>query len=167
MMWWMKWSAGLAVDHGSDLGKELIMADASAQQPSAPPPTSVGQVMRPALTTVEQDAHVAAAAYLMKRAGATAVVIIDNAQTKRPLGIITEADIVRVVADGKDVNDVRVRDLMTSSPIVCQATTNIRDAGESMLAGQFRHLPVVDEAGLVGIVDIGDVSRALLSPPGP
>lgn len=143
------------------------MADASAQQPSVPPPTAVAQVMKPALTTVEQDAHVAAAAYLMKRAGATAIVIIDDAQSKRPLGIITEADIVRVVADGKDVNDVRVRDLMTSGPTVCEETTSIRDAGESMLAGRFRHLPVVDDAGVVGIIDIGDVSRALLGRPGP
>jgi CBS domain-containing protein len=124
-------------------------------------PALVADVMRPALTTVEQDAHVAAAAYLMKHAGATALVVIDNEQSRRPLGIITEADIVRVVADGKDVNDYRIRELMTSGLTVCNASTSIRQAAESMMDGGFRHLPVVDDDGLVGIVDVGDVSRAL------
>jgi CBS domain-containing protein len=127
-------------------------------------PTTVAQVMHPAVTTVEQDAHVAAAAYLMKKDAATAVVVIDDVQSKHPIGILTEADIVRVVADGRDVNDVRIRELMTSSPIVCDAATTIQTAAKSMADGRFRHLPVVDQGGVVGIIDIGDVSRALLGP---
>ncbi|HEY3087402.1 MAG TPA: CBS domain-containing protein [Jatrophihabitantaceae bacterium] len=137
------------------------MTQALPPQPT-PAATTVGQVMRPALTTVEPQAHVAAAAYLMKRAGATALVVVDGEETKRPLGIITEADIVRVVADGKDVNDVRIRDLMTSGLTVCDERTSIRDAARSMIDGRFRHLPVVGDAGVVGIIEIGDVSRALL-----
>ena len=70
--------------------------------------------MRPAVTTVEQGDHVAAAAYLMKHAGAAALMVVDP-QTSQPRGIITEADIARVVADGKNVNDVRVHDLMTEN----------------------------------------------------
>jgi CBS domain-containing protein len=134
-------------------------------QASVQPPETVAQVMQPAVTTVEMDAHVAAAAYLMKHARATAVVVVDGDQTKRPLGILTEADIVRVVADGKDVNDIRIRDLMTHGPTVCDETTTVHDAARSMFDGRFRHLPVVDQGGdVVGMVDIGDVSRALLGP---
>ncbi len=98
----------------------------------------------------------------MKHAGATALVVIDGEPTRQPVGIITEADIVRIVADGKDVNDVRIRDLMTSRPTVCLGTNSIRDAAQVMMTGGFRHLPVVDDSGLVGMVDISDVSRALL-----
>ncbi len=81
------------------------MTDAFAQQSfQAPPdPATVANVMRPPLTTVEQAAHAAAAAYLMKHAGATALIVLD-AQTGQPIGIITQADIARAVADGKDVN---------------------------------------------------------------
>ena len=144
------------------------MTGASAQQPprqrSDAPPT-VADVMQPALSTVKPDDHLAAAAYLMHQAGATAVVVVDGEQAMRPLGLITEADIVRAVAEGKDVNDVRIRDLMTTDPTVITAATSVRDAAGSMLAGHFRHLPVVDNGGLIGIVDIGDVSRALLDPP--
>ena len=136
------------------------MADASAQHP-APPPATVADVMRPPVTTVEQNDHAAAAAYLMKGAGATAL-IVTQMQTGQPIGIITEADISHAVADGKNPNDVRIYQLMTPRPTVVNTTTSIRDAAEVMTSGRFRHLPVVGDAGLVGIVDITDVCLALL-----
>jgi CBS domain-containing protein len=55
--------------------------------------------MHPPVTTVNQNDHVTAAAYLMKRADATAL-IVTQAQTGEPIGIITEADISHAVADG-------------------------------------------------------------------
>jgi CBS domain-containing protein len=119
--------------------------------------------MRPSLTTVEQQGHVAAAAYLMKHAGATALMVLD-AQNDQPVGIITEADIAHAVADGKDVNSARIYELMTTRPTVIKTTTNVRAAAKLMTSGHFRHLPVVGDAGLVGIVDISDVCRALLEP---
>jgi CBS domain-containing protein len=145
------------------------MAGDSAQEPSAPPQralATVGDVMQPPLTTVDQNDHVAAAAYLMKHAGATALVVLDGQETNRPVGIITEADIVHTVADGKNPNDVRIHDLMTISPTVVEQTMSVRDAAETMVAGHFRHLPVVGRTGLTGIVDIRDVCRALLDPAG-
>jgi CBS domain-containing protein len=135
----------------------------SLQQP--PALATAADVMRPALTTVEPGAHLAAAAYLMKHAGASALVVVDDEQDKRPVGLITEADIVQAVADGKDMNDVRIQDLMTTRPTVISATTSIRDAARSMITGHFRHLPVVGDAGLIGMVDIADVCGALLDPP--
>jgi CBS domain-containing protein len=122
--------------------------------------------MQPPLTTVDQNDHVAAAAYLMRHAGATALVVLDGQDTNRPVGIITEADIVHTVADGKDPNNVRIRDLMTTSMTVVEQTTSIRDAAETMVTGHFRHLPVVGSTGLTGMVDIRDVCRALLDPAG-
>jgi CBS domain-containing protein len=136
------------------------MADAPAQHP-APRPATVADVMRPPVTTVEQNDHVAAAAYVMKRANATAL-IVTQAQTGQPIGIITDADVSRAVADGKNPNDVRIYELMTANPTVVNTTTSIRDAAEVMASRRFRHLPVVGDAGLVGIVDITDVCRVLL-----
>ena len=140
------------------------MNEARAQQPSLTPPTA-GDVMRPALSTVEPEDHAAAAAYLMRHAHATALVVVDDERAKRPLGLITEADIVRAVADKKNLEQVRIRDLMTTNPTVITADTSVRQAAESMLAGHFRHLPVVGDAGLIGIVGISDICRALLDMP--
>ena len=139
------------------------MTESFAAEPSPRPPhapASAADVMRPALTTVEVNDHVAAAAYLMKHAGASALVVVDDAQ--QPVGMITDADIAEAVADGLDVNQVRIHTLMTAHPTVIRATTTIRAAARSMLAGHFRHLPVVGDEGLIGMVDIADVCAALL-----
>jgi CBS domain-containing protein len=138
------------------------MTDASVQQPYLQPaPATVTDIMRPPLATVQQNDHVAAAAYLMKRAGATAL-IVTQSQTGQPIGIITEADITHGVGDGKNLNDIRVYQLMTTGPTVVNPAASIRDVARLMTAKRFRHLPVVGEAGLIGIVDIIDVCRALL-----
>jgi len=136
------------------------MAESSAQ-PSAPPLATVADIMRPPVTAVDQNDHVGAAAYLMKRADATAL-IVTQAQTSQPIGIITEADISHAVADGKNPNDVRIYEVMTANPTVVKTTTSIRDAAKVMTSKRFRHLPVIGDAGLVGIVDITDVCRMLL-----
>ncbi len=91
----------------------------------------------------------------------TALVLVD-AQTNRPTGLITEADLVQLMADGRDPDVVRIDELMATRLSVIKATASIRDAANTMLAGRFRHLPVIDGAGLVGIVDITDICRALL-----
>ena len=140
------------------------MAGNSAHEPSArpqPAPATVADVMQPPLTTVDQNDHVAAAAYLMKRADATAL-IVTQGQAGEPVGIITEADISHAVADGKNPNDVRIYQLMTADPAVVRTTASIRDAAKVMTSGRFRHLPVMGDVGLIGIVDITDVCLALL-----
>ncbi len=144
------------------------MTEASASQPltrRSHSPATAEQVMRPAVTTVEPGDHVAAAAYLMKHAGATALVVVDDERAMNPVGLITDTDISRAVADGKDVNQVRISDLMTTRLTLINATTSIHDAAEAMVAGHFRHLPVVGDAGVIGMVAIEDVCGALLDPP--
>ena len=144
---------------------EQIMTDGSAQKASSPSraaTATVAEIMRPPLTTVNQHDHVAAAAYLMKHAGTTALIVVD-AQSGQPAGIITETDVAHAIADGKDANDVWVGAVMASRPAVI-TTTSIRDAAEMMTDRHFRHLPVAGDAGLLGVVDIIDVCQALISP---
>ena len=66
----------------SDLRGEQIMADASAQHP-APSPATVADIMHPPVTTVNQNDHVAAAAYLMKRAAGTALIVTRDRPASR------------------------------------------------------------------------------------
>jgi len=142
---------------------EQIVTGVSAQKSPFHSPAAaatVADIMRPPLTTVKQHDHVAAAAYLMKHASTTALIVVD-AQTGQPVGIITEADVTDAIADGKDVNDVWVDAVMTNRPAVI-ATTSIRDAAKIMTARHFRHLPVAGGAGLLGVIDIIDVCRALI-----
>ena len=142
---------------------EQTMTGIAAQKsPPHPRPAAatVADIMRLPPPTVQQHDHAAAAAYLMKHAGTTALMVVD-ARAGQPAGIITAADIAHAIADGKDVNDVWVDAVMTTRPALT-ATTSIRDAAEMMTTRQFRHLPVAGDVGLVGVVDITDVCRALL-----
>lgn len=138
------------------------MTGAPAQKSSSHPraaAATVTDVMRPPLTTAGQYDHVAAAEYLMKHRGTTALMVLSE-QTGQPAGIITQADVARAIADGKNPNDVRVHAAMITRPAI-STTTSLRDAAEIMTARRFRHLPVAGDAGLLGVIDVTDVCRAL------
>ena len=140
------------------------MAEAATPSSSRPPhPATVADIMERALTTAQATDHIAAAAYLMKHASTTALVVLD-AETDRPVGIVTDTDVSHVVADGKDVENVRISDVMTRDPTVVGTGTSVREAAELLVSGRFRHLPVVADSGLAGIVDVNTVCRALLGP---
>src|SRR5260370_30047465 len=114
------------------------MAGGAAEQPSSPSSrASAADVMQPAVTTIEANGHLAAAAYLMKHAAASALVVVDDEQAKRPIGLVTDADIAKAVADGLDVNAVRIHDVMTTDLSVITAATSIPDAARIMVAGHF------------------------------
>jgi predicted transcriptional regulator len=66
-------------------------------------------------TTVDQYDHVAAATYLMKHARTTALTVLDGQQSGQPIGCITETDIAEAMAHGKDLNEIRIRELMVHS----------------------------------------------------
>jgi IMP dehydrogenase len=142
--------------------EQTMTTQAPPKSPFHPQPATatVADIMQPPLTTVGQHDHLAAAAYLMKHAGTTALLVAD-AQTGRPAGIITETDIAHAIADGKDINDVWAGAVITTRPALT-TTTSIRDAAQIMTARHYRHLPVTGGTGLLGVIDIIDVCQALI-----
>ena len=68
-----------------------------------------------ATTTVGQYDHVAAARYLMRRAGTTALTVLDGQQSNEPIGCVTETDVAAALTQGKDLNETRIRDLIAHS----------------------------------------------------
>lgn len=123
---------------------------------------TVGDLMRAPTTTVEPGAHVAAAAYLMKRSQDSALVVTTDETGRLPIAVITDADISQAVADGRNVNDTRINQLRLARPAPVAPTTPVNEAAERMLTMSLMHLPVVDDGRLVGLVDIAAVCRALL-----
>ena len=134
---------------------------------SSPAPTSlqevtVGDVMRPATTTVETDAHLASAAYLMKHAGDSALVVMPGDGVGGPVAIITDAHISQAVADGRNLDETRINQLGLPRPPCVDPSLPVVDAAERMLTGRLEHLPVVEEERLLGLVDLAAVCRVLL-----
>jgi CBS domain-containing protein len=124
-------------------------------------PANVGTLMRPATTTVEPDAHVASAAYLMKRAHDSALVVTSG-DGRVPIAVITDADVSQAVADGRDLNDTRINQLHLRSPESVRPGTTVAEAAGRMLELRTPHLPVMDDGRLVGLIDMMAVCRALL-----
>lgn len=91
-----------------------------------------------------------------------AIVVTDAA--KAVVGIISERDVVRAMArNGASVVDQPVSSFMTSSVITCVAEDSTHDLMTKMTAGRFRHLPVVADGKLDGIISIGDVVKARIN----
>ena len=128
---------------------------------AGPAEVTVGRLATTVTETVEPDAHVASATYLMKRAGASALLVTtDPAQL--PIAVITDADVSQAGADGRDLNETRIHQLHLPRPVTVSADTPVTDAAEQMLKMSLQHLTVVDDGRLVGLVDIAAVCRALL-----
>lgn len=80
-----------------------------------------------------------------------------------PVGIISERDIIRRLSADESVLDARVVDLMTS-PVLCGTSDDdLESVLRTMTSRRFRHLPVVDDGELVGMVTIGDLVNAQLN----
>ncbi len=78
----------------------------------------------------------------------------------RPVGILSERDIVREAARNEQVFARTVRALMTRELIVGVPEDDLKSVAHTMTERRIRHLPVVDQGRLVGIVSIGDVMKA-------
>ena len=110
------------------------------------------------LLTVERDATLADAARRMSERGVGAVVVVER---ERLTGILTERDVLKAVAGGLQP-DARVSDWMTRHPETVESDDETDHAAALMIHGGFRHLPVVDEGRVVGILSIRDLMRVAL-----
>ncbi|QYE36634.1 MULTISPECIES: CBS domain-containing protein [Sphingosinicellaceae] len=88
-----------------------------------------------------------------------AVLVLDGAGDLA--GIVSERDVVKALASrGPELHKVNAGDVMTSNVTTVTPATTINEAMELMDHGYFRHLPVLDDGALVGIVSVRDVVRA-------
>lgn len=96
----------------------------------------------------------------MAEYGHGSVAVIDGRDL---VGILTERDVVRAVADGVDLASEPVRSRMATEPDVFGPDVDVFEAGEFLLESGYRHLPVVDEGTLLGVVSLRDLLRAVLA----
>ncbi|MGH2723385.1 MAG: CBS domain-containing protein [Actinomycetota bacterium] len=118
---------------------------------------TIGEVMTRSILSVDPSTTVAEAATVMgERAAGSALVMRDD----RLLGIFTERDIVRALGQHFDAATHAVADWMTPDPVTVGADTTVEEALDTMLGRGFRHLPVVEDDRVVGVVSLRDLSRA-------
>ncbi|WP_420002961.1 CBS domain-containing protein [Arenibacterium sp. LLYu02] len=112
--------------------------------------------------TISPEASIADAAKLLSEHGIGTVVV--SSDKKTALGILSERDIVRQLAKvGSVCMEHKVEDYMTKKLVTCVQDSNVEDALKKMTEGRFRHMPVVEDGVLVGIISLGDVVKAQLT----
>ena len=115
------------------------------------------------LLTVSAEDRLGEAAKRMVARGVGAVLVMEG---ERLEGILTERDLMRAVATGYS-DDARVRDWMTRHPETVEASDATDHAASLMIHGGFRHLPVVDQGRVAGIISIRDLMRVALADSSP
>ncbi len=115
----------------------------------------------PDVLLVAGDATVTDAAARMCEKGVGSAIVADAQGL--PHGILTERDVLRKFAEhGAALGDLKVSVVMTSPVRTTTPDASLMEVMQAMTQNRFRHLPVVDDGKLVGIVSIGDVVKARL-----
>ena len=99
------------------------------------------------------------AAKIMRDADAGVVPIIENEQSRKVIGIVTDRDLcMNIIAEGRDPRTTQVHESMTTTVVSCSPQDSVDKATELMRENQIRRIPVVDEQHqLLGIVAIADI----------
>lgn len=110
------------------------------------------------VVTVEPEATVLQAARLMNVHHIGSLVVVEGG---RPVGIFTERDVLtRVVAAEKSPGTTRVREVMTDRVLTCTPETGLDAVRHTIRSERVRHVPVVEDGKLCGMVSIGDLNTA-------
>ena len=111
-----------------------------------------------AVATVAPEETVSTLLDLLAEHGVGALVV--SADGRSVDGIVSERDVVRrLQREGVGLLGVRVREIMTAEVHTCPPDTNVEDLARIMTERRFRHVPVIVDGSLAGIVSIGDVVK--------
>jgi CBS domain-containing protein len=124
---------------------------------AAPPSLAgmrIGDLMRREVLTVTPDARVTEAAQRMDDHRVGALVVIRQGDM---VGVITERDLLTALAQGRVSSATSVADCMTADPLTATPETDSQEAAAQMLDAGIRHLPVVRDGAVVGMVSARDL----------
>ena len=119
--------------------------------------TTVADLMTKDVLTVEPSDTIGEAAEKMQEANVGAVVVVED--MVRVVGIVTERDLLRAVAQRARAAEARVRQWMTENPLTVEPETTVDEAAQIMFDRNFRHLPVVKDGRPLGIVSLRVLAR--------
>jgi CBS domain-containing protein len=160
--------SALAEGACNEIGAELLIEDSSEQRPRSPNDAvdfrEATMTVRAILDSkghqiqsVEPEAKLATAIKILGERKIGAVLVMDKGHIE---GILSERDIVRVLGErGAAVLDESVSAVMTRKVISCKESDTVSAIMEMMTTGKFRHLPVVEDGRVVGLISIGDIVK--------
>ncbi len=105
-------------------------------------------------------------AQLMKRENIGPIPVVENEQTHKLIGIVTDRDLaLKIVAEGRDAKSTKVEAVMTRKVVTCRADDDLQKAMDAMSKHQLRRIPVVDgDNKILGIIAQADVATRANQP---
>ena len=122
----------------------------------------VRSVFHPAVACLGPGASMSEAASLMRADEFGSIAIYEG---DRLAGILTETDLVRAVADHRDPASTTVSEYMSLDPVTAGLDEDSMEVAERMVSNGFRHLPVVEQGRLIGMVSARDLLQVEAWPP--
>ncbi len=116
----------------------------------------VREVMTQVVLTSEVGTTIAEAASLMAQRRVGSALVVEG---QRLLGIFTERDIVKALSQDASATHQAIGHWMTRNPQTISSDATVEEALQRMVEGGFRHLPVVDDDRMVGMLSMRDISR--------
>ena len=120
----------------------------------------LGSLVGGSATVIGREATVAEAAEALINDGVGSLAVVEG---RSLVGIITERDVVRAVSEGADPEEEVVADWMSDAPDTFGPDVEVREAAAWLLEMGYRHMPVMQDGELLGIVSIRDILWAIIS----
>jgi citrate synthase len=117
---------------------------------------TVGDIMTQEVLTIPPSATIAEAAVQMNERRVGSIMVVEG---ERPVGILTERDLLRFAAAGATASDSQVGDWMTRDPNTTTPDEEVTDAFRNLVGQAYRHLPVVADGKLVGVISVRDLIK--------
>ena len=120
----------------------------------------LGSLVGGSATVIGPEATIAEAADALVEDGVGSLAVVEG---RHLVGIITERDVVRAVAEGADAEEEAVSEWMSDAPDTFAPDVEVREAAAWLLEMGYRHMPVMEDGELLGIVSIRDILWAIIS----
>ena len=125
------------------------------------PETLVQKLMKRPCITLDENSLISNLVQILNK-NKVGCVVVTSLKSNYPVGIVSERDLVRNYKIILNDNTIKVKDVMTKDIIFCNKNASSKELMEIMNANKIRHIPIIEQHKLLGIVSIGDVVNRII-----
>ena len=125
------------------------------------PETLVQKLMKRACITLDENSSIKNLVDTLNK-NKVGCIVVTSQKSKYPVGIVSERDLVRNYKIILNNNTIKIKDVMTKNIIICNQNSSSKELMEIMNENKIRHIPIMEQHKLLGIVSIGDVVNRII-----
>ena len=123
--------------------------------------TLVQKLMKRACITLDENSSIKKLVHTLNK-NKVGCVVVTSLQSNYPVGIVSERDLVRNYIIILNNTTIKIKDVMTKNIIFCNKNSSSKELMEIMNENKIRHIPIMEQHKLLGIVSIGDVVNRII-----